>query len=107
VATAATEPTELHDLGPSLDHLRLRLADVLGSLRPASGSELDERLRSATEELSAINGELEVLLHQHRAEQIGLSSKLDEVDRRLAEGWEPEAAPVEEVVERLRHLAER
>lgn len=90
----------------SLDHLRLRLADVLGDLRPTS-RDLGERLQAVLVELESIRDEVELVYHVSQAEKNGLPAKLEEIDRRLAEGWQPDASPVEDVVERLRPFAQR
>ncbi|CAN5709328.1 hypothetical protein BH20ACT1_BH20ACT1_04000 [soil metagenome] len=102
--TADFLQAEQHSIG----RVRLRLADVLGDLRPLPTPEaFTERLRAVMDELESIYDELELMYHVSQAEQKGLSAKLEDIDRRLAQGWKPEASPVEDIVERLRPVAER
>lgn len=102
---AAIEPQQ------SIDRARLRLADIMGDLRLLpTAQEPRERaraLRAVQYSLDAVRDELELAIHMGLAEEDGLSAKLDDIDRRLAEGWVPEASPVEEVLARLRPHAER
>lgn len=92
----------------SIDRVRLRLADLLGDLRPLSTpDEFRQRLRAVLLELESIRNELELVFHLSQAEQVGLSDALNDIDHKLAQGWKPEASPVEDLVDRLRPFAQR
>ncbi len=103
--TAATEPQQ------SIDGVRLRLADILGDLRllplAQEPRERARALRAVQSSLDAVRDELDLVIHMGLAEEDGLSARLDDIDRRLAEGWVPDASPVEDVLARLRPHAKR
>lgn len=87
----------------SLDRLRLRLVDAAADLRPLpSLDDMAERIHAVASELEAIVRELPLVIHVSQLEARGLRDTLDELDKQLANGWVPEASPVEDVVARLR-----
>lgn len=104
-----TSPTSSFDVERSLDRLRLRLVDATAHLSPQGrelsgplGADLHDRVAAVMEELAAIQRDLSALHQVSHVEETGLSEWLEELDLKLANGWEPESSPVDEVVARLR-----
>lgn len=86
-----------------LERARLRLLNTAADLRPvASPEELEARLAAALAELADVIRELKLLMHIKRLEESGLESELVALDEALAGGWRPDAAPVDEVVDKLK-----
>ncbi len=53
-------------------------------------------------ELAGVIEELNLLLHVRRLEESDLEADLTQLDEALAGGWKPDAAPVDEVVAKLK-----
>jgi len=96
------------DARDSLDDVRLRLVEASADLlRPLpSPSDLAQRIQEVAAELAEIRRTLLLVYHVTQREQGGLLAQLAEIDQRLAAGWVPEGRPIEEVLERLRPVAE-
>ena len=98
-------PPAAEDPERAIEHVRLRLMDAASDLRPPplpTPQELAERLMAVRHNLEEITGDLLLVLHVLQIENAGLQDQLRQVDEKLAEGWRPEASPVEDVVARLR-----
>jgi hypothetical protein len=89
----------------SLEQVSLRLMDAAAAVRLASLGELSDRLRRLAAELGAIEHEVRLIIHAHDIESSGLIDTALDLERRMAQGWEPPSAPLGEVLERLKAIA--
>lgn len=86
-----------------LDGVRLRLLDAASELKPIDGpQELVGRAREVARQLRSIEEDLLLFVHCSSLEASDFEAQLDKIDAQLAGGWQPESAPVEDVVDRLR-----
>jgi hypothetical protein len=87
-----------------VNDVRLKLYDAADDLRKIDGpAELLARLQAVAQEVYEIQAALRLLIHVTSLEEGDFLSKLEEIDDRLAAGdWEPDGAPVDGVVDRLR-----
>jgi len=91
------------DAGSDLDRARLRLYDAASELRPIDGpDDLVMRVRTVARELQDIQESLLLYVHCQQLDAGPFSDELASIDARLAEGWVPEGASVEDVIARLR-----
>jgi hypothetical protein len=88
----------------SLDQVRLRLVDAASDLRPLDGpQELISRARKVADELESIREDLLLYIHCGALESGDFMASLEKIDACLLDpDWRPDAAPVEDVVARLR-----
>lgn len=87
----------------ALTRLRHRLFDVASELRPLTTvEELGDRVRAVASELHGIERELLLIVHIQWAASDGLFDKLQAIDAKLAEGWQPDGSDADDVVTRLR-----
>lgn len=99
---ALTESNGFDTTDESLTKLRHRLFDVASELKPlATVEEISDRIRTVATELHRIEQELLLVMHGRHAEA-GVFAELDDIDARLAAGWQPEGSDVDDVVSRLR-----
>lgn len=93
------------DTRKAFDKVRLRLSEaVTALLRPLpTHADLLERVRSVASELEEIQHDL-LLVYHVTAREEALLHEVDEMGRRIDDGWVPEGKPLAEVMDRLRPL---
>lgn len=91
------------DSGHRIQEVRLRLLDVASDLSPMpTPAELAERLQFVSRALESIQCDLRLIAHVVEIESGPALSELDELEKKMAEGWEPQGTPGDEAVKRLR-----
>jgi hypothetical protein len=100
---ALPEPLDASDAAKDLEKTRLRIHDTASKLRPLENpDDLTKRVRAVVRELQDIQESLLLYVHCAQLEENDFEGTLEKIDKKLADGWVPESAPVEDVIDRLR-----
>lgn len=91
------------DVAERVNNVRIKLAEAISDLRPLpTMGEIHSRVVSVAADLREIERDLLLVAHVSDLDQNGFHQDLDEIAQQIDAGWEPPAAPVDEVVDRLR-----
>jgi hypothetical protein len=102
VSADPTAPRDF-DVEERINNVRLKLADAMSDLRPLpTFAQLHTRLVAVAADLHQLEQDLLLVAHVSDLDQSGFNDELDAIAERLADGWEPPASPVGDVIDRLR-----